>query len=252
MIRWIRPDEPFPPHAQALREPNGLLCAGADLSVGRLKLAYSQAIFPWFNDGEPVLWWSPDPRLVLDPSAFHASRRLKRQARALPWQFSVGASFARVLAGCAAPRVGEPSTWLIEPMQRAYLALHLAGDAQSVEIWLPRSALDRAGTSAINDDGAEWLLVGGTYGATHGPVFFAESMFSAVADASKLALWALCTLALRDGFRLIDAQVETPHLRTLGATLMPRARLIETLRHSPAPAPRLAARERTPLSLLLH
>ncbi len=219
---------PFPPLARALVEPNGLLAFGGDLSVPRLVDAYRQGIFPWYSEGQPILWWSPDPRMVLDPSRFAPSRSLRRRIVAGTFEIRVDTAFDAVVAGCAAPRPGAGGTWIIPAMRRAYGALHRAGHAHSVEAWR---------------DGE---LAGGLYGIALDRMFFGESMFARETDASKVALAQLCALCVRRGIALIDCQQETEHLASLGAAPIPRAafaaRLAELI-HSTAPQHDWAARD---------
>jgi len=254
MIPWLAEgsNAPFPPLSRALREPNGLLCAGADLSVPRLKAAYRSAIFPWFNEGEPPLWWSPDPRMVLKPDAFHASRRLQRSARAWPWHYSINQRFPDVLRGCAAARSGIDGTWLHNWMFASYVDFHRAGYAHSIEIYLPSDFAQRKpGTSAWRDSG-EFNLVGGTYGVAMGSVFFAESMFSAARDASKMALWALSRVLVEARCSVIDCQLQTPHLLGLGAREIPRSELLAWISDDPSAGPVINAQGLSELNLLLH
>ena len=187
-----------------MSEPNGLLAAGGDLSEARLLAAYSHGIFPWFNDGQPILWWSPDPRCVLIPAQFHTSRRLRRNLRRRDFTVSFNASFDDVIEACALPRDGQDGTWITADMSHAYRHLHRRGWAHSVEVW--------------RDD----ELVGGLYGLAIDRVFFGESMFSAASDASKAAMLELCRVLESAGFALLDGQVASAHLLSLGATLLPR------------------------------
>ena len=213
-IAWLRPGDPpaaFPPVETALVEPDGLLAAGGDLSVERLVEAYTRGIFPWFDVGQPILWWSPDPRCVLEPGAYHMSRRFRRSLKTSPATVSFNQAFDAVIDGCAAPRDGQPGTWITADMRSAYQALNRAGFAHSVEVW-------NAGR-----------LIGGAYGLAIGRVFFAESMYSAETGASKIALAALCRVLADCSFALIDCQVASAHLHTLGATLMPRQRFVATV-----------------------
>ncbi|HNR92364.1 MAG TPA: leucyl/phenylalanyl-tRNA--protein transferase [Dokdonella sp.] len=205
MIPILAGDTPFPPVDQALAEPNGLLAAGGDLSVPRLLDAYARGIFPWFSPGGPILWWSPDPRMVFDTGAMHLPRRLRRWLRACPWTISADRAFESVMRACAAPRAGQRGTWITHSMLEAYVRLHGLGHAHSVEVW----------------DGGE--LVGGIYGVARGRMFFGESMFSRRDHASKVALLALADGLARAGFPLLDAQVSSDHLVTLGAYELPRA-----------------------------
>lgn len=199
------PGAPFPPASEALRDPDGLLAAGGDLSVRRLLAAYRGGIFPWYMPGEPILWWSPDPRCVFQTGDMHVPRRLRRDLRRSPWRIEADRTFDAVLAACAAPRDDHGGTWITDEMAAAYAALHRAGHAHSIEVREP--------------DGT---LVGGLYGVAVGRMFFAESMFSAQPNASKAALLALAARLAAWGFPLIDAQVASRHLFTLGAKLVRR------------------------------
>lgn len=199
MLPWLDPDTPFPPVEQALKDPDGLLAAGADLSARRLLMAYRQGIFPWFSPGEPILWWSPDPRMVLATAGFRLHRSLRRRLARGGFDFRLDTAFAEVMRACAAPRAGAAGTWIVPEMQVAYQHLHAAGHAHSAEIWI---------------DGQ---LVGGLYGVAIGRMFYGESMFSRRTDASKMALALLCAGLDRQGCRLIDCQMQTAHLASLGA-----------------------------------
>ncbi len=204
-IPILSADQAFPPVDSALAEPNGLLAAGADLSVARLLDAYAQGIFPWFSPGEPILWWSPDPRMVFDTGAMHRPRRLRRWLRDCPWTLTADRAFDAVMRTCAAPRAGQPGTWITRSMLDAYRQLHALGHAHSVEVW----------------DGD--TLVGGIYGVARGRMFFGESMFSRRDHASKVALLGLADGLARAGFPLLDAQVSSAHLATLGAFELARS-----------------------------
>lgn len=222
MITVLRPQDPpdrFPDPGRALREPNGLLAIGGDLSPPRLVAAYRQGIFPWYNPGEPILWWSPDPRAILLPTAVHVSHRLRRSLRQAPYRVSLDEAFPRVVAACAAPRKSGAGTWLVPEMQQAYGELHQAGFAHSIELW----------------QGAD--LVGGLYGIALGRAFFGESMFSRVPDASKMLLAILGQQLARRGFRLIDGQVASDHLLRMGAQLWPRERFLRELALAIAQSP---------------
>jgi len=208
MIPLLGPADPFPPIDTALDEPDGLLAAGGGLSVSRLVAAYRRGIFPWFNEGDPVLWWSPDPRTVIRPRDFRVSRSLAKRLRKGGFAVTADTAFTKVLEGCAAPRDGEPGTWLGPAMRRAYRALHGRGLAHSIEVWM---------------DGE---LAGGVYGVAIGKMFFGESMFARRTDASKIGLACLAAQLDRWGFPLIDCQLETPHLASLGAQPVPRARFV--------------------------
>lgn len=205
MIPWLGPRDPFPDPETALKTPNGLLAAGGDLSVPRLLAAYSLGVFPWFSDGEPVLWWSPDPRMVLVPDEIVVSRSLAKALRNRRYEIRTDTVFEAVMRACAAPRDGQPGTWITEEMIEAYTALHAAGYAHSVETWV---------------DGR---LAGGLYGVAIGRMFFGESMFTQVTDGSKIALVHLARDLAARGFGLIDCQMTTAHLASLGAREMRRA-----------------------------
>ncbi|SDH38749.1 leucyl/phenylalanyl-tRNA--protein transferase [Propionivibrio dicarboxylicus] len=209
MIPWLDTHDDFPPLERALQAPNGLLCAGADLSPQRLLLAYRRGIFPWFSPGEPILWWSPDPRMTLDPSALNISRSLRRRLRQGGYEVRLDHDFANVILACASvPRAGQNGTWITPEMQAAYRRLHALGYAHSVETRI---------------DGE---LVGGLYGIAIGRMFYGESMFSLVTDASKIALAHLARHLAAEGFGLIDCQMSTAHLASLGAREMPRREFI--------------------------
>lgn len=207
-LSWLTNTEPFPALSSAMHSPNGLLCAGADLSVQRLVVAYARGIFPWFNEGEPILWWSPDPRCVLMPGQLILSKRDMRALRLSGWHIRSDTQFAQVLNHCAAPRANYigACTWLSTEMQDAYCALHEAGIAHSVEVF----------------DGDE--LIGGIYGVAVGGVFCGESMFGSRSNASKAALVALVLGLERMGFAVLDCQVSSPHLFDRGAKDIPRAK----------------------------
>ena len=205
------PPDFFPPVDQAMHEPDGLLAIGGDLSCERLLAAYCRGIFPWYNDGEPILWWSPNPRCVLIPGKIHVSRRLARTARQSTVNVRLDTCFDDVIRGCAAPRGYTDQTWITSDMARAYSDLHRAGHAHSVE--------------AFEDN----KLVGGLYGIAVGRAFFGESMFSVRRDASKLVLMALSAWLEKHEFGLIDCQVASSHLMSMGATLIPRAEFIQRI-----------------------
>jgi leucyl/phenylalanyl-tRNA--protein transferase len=202
--------EPFPPVAHALAEPDGLLAAGGDLTPQRLLDAYRHGIFPWYSEGEPILWWSPDPRMVFATDRIHVAARLRRWLRHCDWTLRADTAFADVVRACAAPRHGHAGTWITRAMLDAYQQLHVLGHAHSVEV------CDAAGD-----------LVGGIYGIAIGRMFFGESMFSRRTNASKVALIALCRTLRSWRFDLVDAQVSSSHLVTLGAFEMPRALFID-------------------------
>jgi leucyl/phenylalanyl-tRNA--protein transferase len=199
-----------------MEHPNGLLAAGGDLSPERLLAAYRRGIFPWYEEPQPVLWWTPNPRSVLIPAELHVSRSLRKVLRRGSFALGVDTAFSRVMAECAGPRPGSHGTWIGREMLRAYIELHRRGHAHSVEVFDPSGE-----------------LVGGLYGVALGGVFFGESMFSRRRDASKVALVALVDIISRGGFGLIDCQVGNPHLASLGARDIDRldfeARLAQTI-----------------------
>jgi len=199
------PAAPFPDPALAETEPNGLLAVGGDLSPERLRNAYRLGIFPWYSEGQPILWWSPDPRLVLQPGDLRVSRSLRRTLRRDVFSVSIDRDFAGVIRACAAPRPDADGTWIVPEMIGAYERLHALGLAHSAEAWR---------------DGE---LVGGLYGVAMGQVFFGESMFSRASDASKVAFVHLVQRLAAWGYTLVDCQVYTAHLASLGATETPRA-----------------------------
>lgn len=207
----LPPDDdsvPFPPVETAAQVPNGLLAVGGSLRPQRLLAAYRNGVFPWFGEGEPILWWSPDPRCVLFPECMHVSRSLRRTLNRGQFAATRNADFTGVITGCAEPRAGSPGTWIVPEMRTAYLDLHQRGHGVSFEVW-------------HNDE-----LAGGVYGVQIGQVFFGESMFSRRTDASKVALLH----AARDpGIDLIDCQLPNPHLMRLGAENIGRARFQELL-----------------------
>lgn len=223
-ITWIReadPPEALPPTRLALREPNGLLAIGGALTPEWLVHAYSRGVFPWFSDGQPILWWTPDPRSVLFPGDFRVSRSLARTLRNAGYETRLDGAFAAVVAGCAAPRHSQPGTWITPTMHDSYLALHRRGLAHSVETW------------------REGRLVGGLYGVALGDVFFGESMFHVERDASKVALARLVDECRQRGIVLIDCQVATPHLDSLGARPVARQRFEALLARHVRTEPRL-------------
>ena len=203
-IPWLGTRDPFPPVEHALVEPNGLLAAGGDLSPERLLDAYARGIFPWFNEEDPVLWWSPDPRMVLFPRELHLARSLRRVIRSGQFSVTLDRAFDAVVEGCAAPRVHQDGTWITGEMMHAYSRLAQLGYAHSVETWSGRE------------------LLGGLYGVALGRVFYGESMFSRRSDASKVALAYLARQLERWKFVLIDCQMATGDLASLGAREIPR------------------------------
>ncbi|MGB5096667.1 MAG: leucyl/phenylalanyl-tRNA--protein transferase [Porticoccaceae bacterium] len=217
-LPFLDPDRPvFPAPERAARSPNGLLAAGGNLTVATLRDAYQHGIFPWFEPGQPPLWWSPDPRAVFFPDQVHVSRTMARLLRRGRYRITSDQCFGAVIRRCTAPRGGQIGTWIVPEMIAAYEALHAAGDAHSVECWI---------------DGE---LAGGLYGVAVGSVFCGESMFSVRANASKLALIHLARGLSAGGFTLIDCQIGNPHLASMGAMDIPRTAFLTHL---------VAARER--------
>src|SRR5687768_5594519 len=204
-IPWLDDDDPFPGVETALREPNGLLAAGGGLAPERLLDAYRHGIFPWFGEDDPILWWTPDPRMVLWLTELHVSRSLRRTLRSGRYTVTLDTAFDAVIDGCAEPRADDAGTWITAEMRRAYATLAKRGHAHSVETWQGRE------------------LVGGLYGVAVGRMFYGESMFSRATDASKLALACLVRQLQRWGFELIDCQMSTVHLASLGAREIPRS-----------------------------
>lgn len=218
-LYWIAPGsapENFPPPEHALREPNGLLAVGGDLSPARLLQAYRRGIFPWYSAPQPILWWSPDPRCVIFPGKLHVSHSLGKLLRGTKYTVSFDAAFAEVIAACAAPRRNQPEagTWITPEMQAAYCELHRLGHAHSIEVYM------------------NGKLAGGLYGVAIGRVFFGESMFSRENNASKVALARLAQQLCAWGYELIDCQVYSEHLASLGAESLPRAAFIELVHHA--------------------
>ncbi|MFV2061058.1 MAG: leucyl/phenylalanyl-tRNA--protein transferase [Gammaproteobacteria bacterium] len=201
---WLEPTQPeiFPDTSYALEEPNGLLALGGDLSQKRLTCAYQKGIFPWYSDGQPIMWWSPDPRSVLVPEKIHISRSLRKTLKQDWFKVTFDHDFPNVISNCATAR--DEGTWITSEMQQAYIHLHHAGFAHSVEVWVDEK------------------LVGGLYGIALDKVFFGESMFSTQSNVSKIALVKLCQKLSDDGFKLIDCQVQSQHLDSLGAELITR------------------------------
>jgi leucyl/phenylalanyl-tRNA--protein transferase len=211
MIALLHDHTPFPPVEQALSQPNGLLAAGGNLTPARLLDAYRHGIFPWFNADDPILWWSPDPRMVLFPGEFKISHSLRKTLRNQVYEMRADTAFEQVMRACAAPRNGQVGTWIHEDMIAAYSILHRMGYAHSVETW---------------QDGE---LVGGLYGVAIGRMFYGESMFSRRSDASKVALAHLASQLRRWNFGMIDCQMNTRHLASLGAHEIPRAEFVNKL-----------------------
>jgi len=204
-IPWLEEDLEFPDISSALTDPDGLLAAGGDLSIPRLIKAYQQGIFPWFDDDQPIMWWSPNPRCILFPENVHISKSLRKKLNKNIFTVTFDKDFQSVIQQCADSRQATTGTWITDDMQEAYLALHEQGTAHSVEVWM------------------EDKLVGGLYGLALGRCFFGESMFSSTTDASKVAFVYLCNQLREWGYAIIDCQVENPHLFTLGAENIPRS-----------------------------
>lgn len=211
MLVLLQDDTPFPPVHQALHNPNGLLAVGGNLSPERLLDAYRHGIFPWFNEDDPILWWSPDPRMVLFPREFRISRSLRKTLARKNFAVRVDSAFEQVMRACAAPRGKQTGTWIHEKMIASYGALHRMGYAHSVEIWVDNE------------------LAGGLYGVAIGRMFYGESMFSLRTDASKVALATLNAQLVRWNFSMIDCQMNTTHLASLGAREIPRTEFIQRL-----------------------
>lgn len=208
------PEAPFPPANSALVDPDGLLAIGGDLSPARLLNAYRHGIFPWFSEGQPILWWCPDPRTVFQTDQVRFSSRFRRTLRGKRWMARADTAFDQVLDACAStPRPGQRGTWITAGMREAYLELHRLGHAHSVEVY-------------STDD---HRLVGGIYGVAVGRMFFGESMFSTESGGSKVALAALARTLRGWGWPLVDAQVASPHLESLGAVAWPRARFLDAI-----------------------
>jgi leucyl/phenylalanyl-tRNA---protein transferase len=211
VLAWLERGDPFPPVERALKNPNGLLAAGADLSVERLLDAYRRGVFPWYSNGQPPLWWSPDPRMVLFCAELKVPRSLAKSIRNKGYEVRIDTAFPEVLKGCAQPRRNEPGTWLGADMRVAYARLHQEGYAHSFEAW------------------HEGELVGGLYGMALGRMFYGESMFSRATDASKVALVELVSFLKARGFPLIDCQMRTALLESLGAREIPRREFLRAL-----------------------
>jgi leucyl/phenylalanyl-tRNA--protein transferase len=237
MIPWLEPGDPFPPVEAALTRPNGLLAAGADLTAERLLVAYRRGIFPWYSQGEPVLWWSPDPRMVLFTGEFRIARSLRKRLRAAArgelGELRVDTAFEAVMRACAEPRPGQDGTWITGPMLQAYAELHRRGHAHSIELW------------------CDGRLAGGLYGVAIGRMFYGESMFARSPDASKIALAALVRILLSEGVAMIDCQQNTRHLASLGAREIPRAdfvaHVVQATRQPPIDWSRYTAGTANPL-----
>lgn len=212
MLAWLDGNSPFPPLNQALQSPNGLLAAGGDLSPQRLLQAYSQGIFPWYNPGEPILWWSPNPRMVLIPQQLRVTRSLAKVLRNRSYEIRVDTAFRQVMTACAAPRDAEGGSWIGPEIIDGYCELHRLGHAHSIETW-------------INGE-----LAGGLYGVALGKMFYGESMFTRSNDASKIAFVHLVQKLQQWGCGMIDCQMFTDHLHSFGAQLIPREQFTAKLR----------------------
>ena len=221
MLPWLITDTSFPPLESALKAPNGLLAAGGDLSAERLLQAYANGIFPWYSEGDPILWWSPDPRMVLFPDELKVSRSLAKTLNKGLFEVRVDSAFRQVMEACAAPRLNQSGTWISPAMIEAYCRLHELGMAHSLESW------------------RDGKLVGGLYGVALGRMFFGESMFSRQTDASKVAFVHLVRQLKRWRFGMIDCQMATRHLASFGAREISRqefsARLAELIHYPPSP-----------------
>lgn len=211
MIPWLTAHDRFPPVERALKDPNGLLAAGGELSLPRLIEAYENGIFPWYSDGQPILWWSPDPRMVLFPAEIRISRSLRKRIARRNYEVRADTAFDSVIRACSAPRAGHEGTWITDDMAEAYSALARAGYAHSVETWI----------------GGE--LAGGLYGVAIGRMFYGESMFTRIPDASKIALAHLVRQLERWEFGMIDCQMKTAHLARFGAREIARADFMRRL-----------------------
>ena len=211
MIPWIDESSPvFPPVEQALKDPDGLLCAGGNLQIETLLKAYSHGIFPWYSEGQPLLWWSPDPRMILTPKILHVSRSMQRFLRKSRWSVTADQAFPKVIDACSVvPREGQDGTWITEEMAQAYIQLHRAGFAHSVEVW-----------------NEENQLVGGLYGVAIGRMFYGESMFANASNASKCALIHLIE---SDCYDLVDCQMHTSHLESMGGKVYPRSVFLKAM-----------------------
>jgi leucyl/phenylalanyl-tRNA--protein transferase len=221
--------ETFPPVDDALREPDGLLAAGGDLSTARILAAYRQGIFPWYDDGQPLLWWSPDPRCVFRPGDLHISRRLRRELRRSSCELRINTAFGDVIRACAGPRRHGQGTWITNDMRGAFERLHAEGWSHSIEVW----------------EGDK--LVGGLYGLVIGRVLFGESMFSRQSNASKMALLLVDRLLASGTLGILDCQVQSGHLLSLGAVTIPRAEFVERIKELCDPPDPFAGWPSTPL-----
>jgi leucyl/phenylalanyl-tRNA---protein transferase len=255
VITLLQENTPFPPVERALRHPDGLLAAGGNLTPDRLLDAYRHGIFPWFNENDPILWWSPDPRMVLFPAEFNVSRSLRKTLRRHDYEIRTDSAFEKVMHACAEPRLGQSGTWIHKEMIAAYTELYRMGHAHSVEVWMPKASFQpkvegetrrqrvsdagsascgttrsKRGSQRSIADESELELAGGLYGVSIGRMFYGESMFSRRSDASKIALAHLAANLAYWNFGMIDCQMNTPHLASLGAREIPRTEFIRQLR----------------------
>ena len=235
---WLGEDLAFPD--PALSHHQGLVALGGDLTPERLRLAYSMGIFPWFSEDDPVMWWSPDPRTIFIPQAFHLSGSMRKVLRRHDFIIRINSAFSDIVQLCASiPRREQDGTWITPAMQAAYCRLHEAGDAHSIEVWQASPVFIRGTSSGrIISDQSGYTLAGGVYGVLTGSVFCGESMFSLVPNASKIALAALMYLCIRSGILAVDCQFTTSHLESLGAFEIPRQTYLDLLEtdddaHSP-------------------
>ncbi len=214
MLPLLTKESPFPPVETALDEPDGLLAAGADLSIGRLISAYSNGIFPWYSEGEPILWWSPNPRTIFEIENYNPSKSLCRFARKSEWKITLNNAFEEVIEACAEPRLDSGGTWITDDIIEAYVGLHKKGYAHSIEVWQ-------------DDHLRKSRLIGGIYGVAIGKLFCGESMFSRESQASKVAI--SCLIRYLDGFNfpILDAQIKNPHLSSLGSKQIKRKDFIK-------------------------
>ena len=211
MLPYLTNQCPFPDINQALKEPDGLLAAGANLSVPRLLNAYSNGIFPWYSEGEPILWWSPNPRTIFDTQHYNPPKSLCRFVRKSDWQITLNNAFEEVIEACAEPREDSQGTWITDEIIDAYITMHKEGHAHSIEVWQNEK------------------LIGGIYGVSIGKLFCGESMFSKESQASKIALSCLIGYIKQYDFPILDAQIKNPHLTSLGATQINRSDFISTV-----------------------
>ncbi|GAB5414418.1 MAG: leucyl/phenylalanyl-tRNA--protein transferase [Congregibacter sp.] len=215
LLTYLEPGEPFPATSNALSHPNGLLAAGGSLDTATLLAAYRRGLFPWYEAPQPILWWSPDPRSVLFPDEFHLAKSLRKTLRNTPLTLSMDSDFEAVVSACAAPRARQQGTWIDDDMRRAYTDLHRQGWAHSVET-----------------RGPDGELLGGLYGVAIGAAFFGESMFSRCSDASKIAFAGLVSFLRERGYALVDCQIESDHMNSLGARNVSRVDFEECLAHT--------------------